>query len=233
MNNPIRFIDPDGMAVEEIEGGFKYTKEDAVAMFSQLKNEYLDQDEQDPPEKWRSGFDWGRFTHDLNYNKSNFDKWLFGAGLAATTIENTPGSFRLSTTKRGISPNYYRNAWSGNQYTRSFNIGKVGKGLGNLGTGLGIIADAYGVYEYTEKPTSENAVHPDKAVLNLGVTAYSMYINPPEGIAYGLIDNFFPGGWGNGVDSGFFYEQNKIQFQLDRISNDGPYYIRLVPLGSK
>ncbi|WP_293917985.1 MULTISPECIES: hypothetical protein [unclassified Sphingobacterium] len=39
------------MAVEEIEGRFKYTKEDAVAMFSQLKNEYLDQNEQDPPKK--------------------------------------------------------------------------------------------------------------------------------------------------------------------------------------
>jgi len=76
-------------------------------------------------------------------------------------------------------------------------------------------------------------VHPGKAALNLGMTVYGMFVNPPAGIAYGLIDNFYPGGWGNGYKSGFFYDQKMNQFQLDRISRSGPNYIRLVPLGNK
>ncbi|WP_281925827.1 RHS repeat domain-containing protein, partial [Flavobacterium collinsii] len=36
LNNPIRFIDPTGMAVEEIEGGIRYTEEDAVSAWKVL-----------------------------------------------------------------------------------------------------------------------------------------------------------------------------------------------------
>ncbi len=37
----MRFIDPDGMAVEEINGGTRYTGADAQAMFGQLKVNFL------------------------------------------------------------------------------------------------------------------------------------------------------------------------------------------------
>ncbi|MGR3854039.1 RHS repeat domain-containing protein [Chryseobacterium indologenes] len=37
MNNPIRFIDPNGMEVIEITGGYKYTEQDAVDVFNLLK----------------------------------------------------------------------------------------------------------------------------------------------------------------------------------------------------
>ncbi|WP_199140120.1 DUF6443 domain-containing protein [Pedobacter sp. ASV12] len=49
-NNPIRFVDPNGMSVEEINGGVKYDGEDAVRIFSQIQNQMaFDQD--DPKKK--------------------------------------------------------------------------------------------------------------------------------------------------------------------------------------
>jgi len=41
-NNPLRFIDPDGMAVEEINGGVRYTGEDAVNAFKYLQARYVE-----------------------------------------------------------------------------------------------------------------------------------------------------------------------------------------------
>ena len=229
LNDPIRKLDPNGMWVE-IPGGWSTSDLDDITAFMQ---QMQGNKEEDPPEKWQKGFDWSYFTQGLNYDGTTFGKANTASGLVFTGLENSRGSFRVSTTTKGFSPKYYGNSWGGNQYAKTFNIGKVGRGLGNLGAGIGTLADAYGVHEYLEDPNSSNAVHPGKAALNLGMTVYGMFVNPPAGIAYGLIDNFYPGGWGNGYKSGFFYDQKMNQFQLDRISRSGPNYIRLVPLGNK
>lgn len=42
-NNPMRFVDPDGMAVEEINGGYRFTEDDAIFAFGILKNRQQNQ----------------------------------------------------------------------------------------------------------------------------------------------------------------------------------------------
>ena len=44
MNNPIRLIDPDGMAVEEINGGYRFTDEDAAFAFGILQTSFKNEE---------------------------------------------------------------------------------------------------------------------------------------------------------------------------------------------
>src|SRR5690606_1126962 len=98
-------------------------------------------------------------------------------------------------TTQGFSPKYYANSWGGNQYAKTFNIGKMGKALGIAGFVVGLGVDGYGVYQYYNNPGSSSAVHPGKAGLNtvmgaLGFTGWGT----PASILYGAAEAFHPQG---------------------------------------
>ncbi|SFJ20305.1 hypothetical protein [Myroides guanonis] len=70
--------------------------------------------------------------------------------------------------------------------TKQVDIGKVGKGFGQVTFLAGIAIDSYGV------ATGKTSVA--KAGTNLGVGLYGMYVNPFVGALYGGLEAFYPGG---------------------------------------
>lgn len=128
------------------------------------------------------------------YSPAGQSNW--GLSAVALGLEHTPGSFRLGTTKLGFSPKYYGNAWRGNQYAKTFNIGKIGKGLGIAGAAVGVIADGVGLRTYYNDPNSLNAISPGKFGLNLGMTGLGFTgIGTVPSVLYFGVDAFYPGGW--------------------------------------
>src|SRR5690606_24200820 len=124
-----------------------------------------------------------------------FDKGNWIVGAAASGLEYTPGSFRFGTAKQGLSPKYYPSGWTGNQYAKTFNIGKIGQGLGLLAFAAGTVKDGYGVFQYYNNPGSPNAVHPGKAGLNLGMGALGLTgWGTPASLLYGAMEAFHPQG---------------------------------------
>src|SRR5690606_24442987 len=72
---PLRFIDPDGMAVEEVNGGVRYTGKDAAEAFSQIKTLYMQKGEkpvENIEEKVRRLINDGNYGDALNSITSYF-----------------------------------------------------------------------------------------------------------------------------------------------------------------
>src|SRR5690606_7652995 len=106
-------------------------------------------------------------------------------------LEYTPGSFRVTNGAYNgnvFSPKYYASGWTGGSVARinTYNIAKIGKGLGQATFGAGILIDAYGL--------STGQTTWGKAGLNTGMSVYGMYVNPITGALYGGLEAFYPGG---------------------------------------
>ena len=59
---------------------------------------------------------------------------------------------------------------------------------------VGFFIDAACVYNYYNNPNSSNVVNPGKAILNTGVGAYGIWVNPVAGAIYFGVEAFYPGG---------------------------------------
>jgi RHS repeat-associated protein len=138
-------------------------------------------------------------TAELNwYGPAGKVNW--GVVTTAALLENTQGSFRLTNgVKNGskLSLWYYSSGWSGGSRARitTYNISRIGKGLGRFGAGAGLIMDGMGVLGYLHNPNSPNAVHPGKAVFNAGMSGLGFTeVGTIPSIIYFGIDAFYPGG---------------------------------------
>jgi RHS repeat-associated protein len=162
-----------------------------------------------------NAYTWKNFSSDAS-------KVNWGLSLGATALENTSGSFRLGTTKLGFSPKYYSNAWTGNQYAKTFNIGKIGKlfSRGLVGVGIGIDYISY----------KRGELSGAKFSLNTGVGLYGLTgIGTIPAMLYFGVDAFYPGGWlGDGKNPGAIkatsnlIEQNKAIVPNFNLYRDTP-----------
>lgn len=154
-------------------------------------------------------------------------------GLGLTPVEYLPGSFRVASAAQGISPKFYSSGWGGNQFTNTYNVGKIGRGIGFGGSLIGLALDTKGVINYYNPnvgPKSPNSVHPAKAGLNTGMAAYGLYINPIPALLYSGIDTFYPGGW-----DGAMKDTAVRQAEFDRVVNKNSGIPRqfIFPYGSQ
>lgn len=156
------------------------------------------------------------------------------SSFLATGIEKTPGSFRLTNgayNGSSFSPKYYASAWAGGSTARitTYNIGKIGKGIGQVGFGAGVLLDTYGVANYYNNGSQHsNSVHPGKAAVNTGMGAWGLLGGPYGAImsgAYSGIELFYPGGM-----NGLLNDQVKFTKENQKVLE--PTW-RMVPFSNK
>jgi RHS repeat-associated protein len=148
---------------------------------------------------------------------SYFNKVNTLSGTYASMLELSCSSFRITNGKYNgsrLSPKIYSSGWSGGSRAgiKTYNMGKVAKGLGKVSFVLGGGMDAYGVYNYYSYGADDpNSVHPAKAVVNTTFGVVGLKLNPVVSILYFGVDSFYPGGWlGDSKHPGAIMDQDRL-----------------------
>jgi len=135
-------------------------------------------------------------------------------GLLASVLEQAGVGLSV-----GGNLKLYTNAWKGNQYVKTLNFGKVGKGFGIATAVIGTGLDLWGVKNYyMYGPNADNVVAPTKALTNAGATSLGLFggISGAVGSAiYFGIDAYYPGGWPGAMQ----YQQNLIKENQSAMPN--------------
>jgi len=161
----------------------------------------------------------------------------YGTILGGIATERAPGSFRLTNglaNGSAFSPKYYGSGWAGGSRARisTYNIGKIGTGIGYVAAGAGLLIDGIGVYNYSQNPNAPDAVTPTKAATNTGMSAWGI-LGGPYGVmvsaAYGGMETLYPGGV-----EGAMNDNAKFQSELDNgVNKAGPNRVYIIPRGPK
>jgi hypothetical protein len=183
-NNPINRIDPNGMEIKQIEGGITITGEDAKNAVVAIK-ELFDGDDKKKASEDKKDED--KKKDNSNNEAKESVNWYEPAGkgnwalsFGGSIAESSEGAFRLTNGLANgsrFSPRIYSGGWGGGSRAmiKTYNISKFGGALGQLTFGLGLAFDGIGVFNYYFDPNSSNVVHPAKAALNTGFSAFNHY----------------------------------------------------------
>jgi len=155
-----------------------------------------------------------------------------GLGFAAMGAENIPVTMRLGTSTKPFSPKLYTSNWRGNQYTKTYNVGKA---FGLALFGIGVLTDLNGLSNYYNPhigPNSPNSTSPAKFTVNTGMGVWGL-AGGPYGVAasaaYSGMELVYPGGL-----LGYINAASKDQRHLDSTSNKGSRVpFRILPWGSQ
>jgi len=125
-SNPLRFIDPDGLAVEEINDGVRYTGKDAQSAFTEIKTFYAgistEKKEENDPKKIATGENKNENNPISNFGNYIYDKFFNSVGDINIGEENfrnvikvlgKPSNYEILKTKV-FSP---KNGKAGEMYT--------------------------------------------------------------------------------------------------------------------
>ncbi len=129
-------------------------------------------------------------------NKINYGIGSVGSVMNESKIKTT---FRLATKNKGFSPKLYTSGrFFGNQYTKVYQISKLGKNLGYFGLGIGFCSDFYGVIQYSKFGANHpDAVSPLKFGVNTAIGIIGVWGGPigaTVAIIYFGFETFYTGG---------------------------------------
>ncbi len=134
--------------------------------------------------------------------------WLYGTGVALNMLGHaaTGGEMFLNGSVSFFNSMNNYSAPVGLNYSKEIsllsNSAKTIRMIGGATIVVGGLLDfSYGVPNYYKYgPNDSRSVSPGKAGLNLGMGAYSFYLNPLAGPIYFGVDFFYPGGWTGAIN---------------------------------
>jgi hypothetical protein len=148
---------------------------------------------------------------------------LFSAGTSLSTIGGAFKNVDLYNQghRKGTSGNYklegrnaklFKNAPMKTYTTPVSNLSKVASGLGKVSFFGGVVLDGIRVINYYQNGEgTPNSVHPTKAIVNTGMGALGLKVNPVTALLYFGVDAFYPGGWiGDENHPGAIMDQDRL-----------------------